>query len=107
MTDITTELITNAVLSYTREEEGWRAYLAEGGYSESERATLIDALMAAVVADFDAMLPDGCHWVPSTSSIVGPVGTDLGGYDIAEMLRSAGDEVAERRPQIEQAVLGS
>lgn len=64
-------------LSLQIQIDGWYAYINAGDYTEEQHEKLASALMAAQEREFDALLPDDCHWSPHTSEVTGPVGTDL------------------------------
>jgi hypothetical protein len=89
------------------QSDGWAGYVNDGGYDDAQQAKLVPALMAAQEKEFDALLPDGCHWFPRLSEVQGPVGTSLDGYDLDVLMEQASKAVADRFSEIEREVLGA
>lgn len=105
----TTVLARNGhTLSGDVQADGWMAYINGGDYSDTQQALLAEALMAAQRDAFDAKLPDGCHWYPTTSEIVGPVDAVFGdNFDLDEAMSEAANTVADAFDQIERDALGT
>lgn len=85
---------------------GWMDYINGGDYTTEQQTKLVEALMAAQRAAFDALLPEGCHWYPTLSEVHGPVGAEMPDEDTDDLMRQACDTVAGRFEAIEAEALG-
>jgi hypothetical protein len=94
---ITTVLARCADLSYDEGVYGWRVFIHDADYDENQTSIIIDALMGAQQAAMSDLLPEGCTWQPSTSEIIGPVGSqiDTPGWLINESSRIVIDNIEE------------
>jgi hypothetical protein len=104
----TTTLARNGItLGLQYQVDGWYGYVNDGDYDDAQQAKLVPALVAAQEKEFDALLPDGCHWFPRLGEVQGPVGTSLDGYDLDALMEQASSAVADRYAEIEREVLGA
>lgn len=100
-------------LGYDHNIDGWLNFCSGADYSTEQLDRVTRALMNAQRAEFDAMLPAGCHWSPATSEVIGPVGTDLDELVDADTnealvdaaMRLAGQRVIDRFDDLEQEAL--
>lgn len=106
MTTTTVIARNGSSLSGDTQAAGWAAYINGGDYTDEQQASLVEALMAAQRAEFEARLPEGCHWYPTLSEVHGPVGTDIDDIDLDDLMGEAVEVVAGRYEQIEAETLG-
>lgn len=94
-------------LSYAEQIAGWYAYINNGEYTDEQQDKLADALMAAQVDAFNAMLPGDCFWHPHTSEITGPAAADLSSLgSVDDAMREACAQVTAQFDAIESKALG-
>ncbi|MGA3562646.1 hypothetical protein [Melissospora conviva] len=84
------------------------AYLAgEDTLTEYDRDLMADALLDALRAKVDELLPEGTTWQPDTSALLHPDGEETpDGEELPEIFAAAWEAVEGRYAEIEQATLG-
>ena len=84
------------------------AYLAgEDTLTEYDRDLMEDALLDALRAKVDELLPEGTTWQPDTSALLHPDGEETpDGEELREIFAAAWQAVEGRYAEIEQATLG-
>lgn len=87
--------------------DGWLAYINDGGYTDDEQSALVDLLMREQEAEFDRRLPEGCHWFPHTSEVIGPVSAKGDDFDAQALMLEAVQAVVDRYDDIETQALGA
>lgn len=91
MSTTTTTLARDNSLSRTAIINGWHDYL--DGFGE-EAGRLADLAFDTQVATVNEGLPEGCQWLPWTSEITGPVGTDLDSDVVSQLLEQGAEAAA-------------
>lgn len=91
--------------SYDYVADGWLNYINNGEYSSAQESALVDALIDAQVEAFDALLPDGHHWLIHTSELQYPADDDTETGDLDALLEQSSEAVCARLPQIEAKAL--
>lgn len=95
------------IMSGDEHQRGWEALLPR----EWPQRRKIDAaivLLSEQVFEVNRLLPEGCHWYPYLSELIGPVGSVApSAEELEAVLRQAADAVTLRVPGIvEELVKG-
>lgn len=102
----TTETTYGSAFSQAEQYEGILGYLNGGDYTTEEEDVLSSALMRALEAEVDELLPEGTYWYPSTSGFVHPIDTDIPDRDeMNELFAAAWTTVKTRYDEIVADVL--
>lgn len=88
------------------ELHGWYSYINEADYTAVQEKEVAESLLHEQVNEFNALLPDGWTWDPSTCEIILPADhEDASEMDFAELSREACETVVARFDTIETEAL--
>jgi prevent-host-death family protein len=103
---VTTATTYGADFSSDKQTDGIYAYINGGDYSEEQQGKLVDAMMAALREEVDALLPEDVSWQPATSEFIHPVGDELPEHEeMREIFEAAWSAVEARYGAIEAEAL--